>query len=499
MNKIYVLSIFLLAFSPLVLAQKVAHTGISKTNVSLRGNAVVLGQLTINAPSAGKVILRFDGHCQSAEGDRIVLAASNSTNWGENDGCVELEAATPDIDGNTFSHTRAYDVAAGDHTFFAVGQNFYEMDGNGIASVYGSLTAEWFPEVPGKAFARHSGFFYENIYVEGAPIAFNALTIDAPVSGKVLVRFDGKCVSSYGDLMFFAASNTPTWSNYDGSTSNEVIDNDLNRFSFSHIRTYDVGPGSHTYYAVAENFFETYGNGFVSIYGSLTVQFYPDADAAKTAFTVVNTPFGVNAEGPTATAGQVSLNAPVAGKIAVNLVGTCIGSNGDKIRLAASNTQDWAPNDGNISFEPYSSDLNRVSFSHTRVYDVPAGDHTFYAVIQNVEEFEGSGLAVMYASFSARFFPEGSSAAQEPGILSAVKLSPNPASDFVLLNFPELTREALTITLLDETGRVLKTFQKSATEPMEQLRWDISGLPKGVYFVQFSHASGVVSRPLMRQ
>jgi len=492
------LLICFLGISAALFSQKVAHSGINKSNISLRGNPVVLGQVTINAPSAGKVILRFDGHCLSSEGDRIVLAASQTTSWGLNDENVELEAPNADANSNAFSHTRAYDVAAGDHTFYAVAQNFYEMDGNGIASVYGSLTAEWFPEIPGKAFARHKGFFYENILVEGAPTAFNSLTMDTPVSGKVLVRFDGKCVSSYGDLMFFAASNTPTWGDYDGSSSNEVIDNDLNRFSFAHVRMYDVEPGSHTFYAVVENFYEVYGNGFASIYGSLTVQFYPDTDGPMVAFQPVTTPFGVNIEGPPVTVGQIAMNAPVAGQVEINFVGTCIGSNGDQIRLAASNVPNWAPNDGNITFEPYSSDLNRVSFSHTRVYDVAPGNHDFYAVIQNHEEFEGSGLAVVYASFTAHFFPSTTIAAQEPEAFRDLKISPNPASYYVNIEYPDLAQEAFSMTLCDGNGRIMKRFEKSEREFSEQIQWNLSNLSKGVYFIRLSHLSGTAVRPFTK-
>ncbi|MDO8368967.1 MAG: T9SS type A sorting domain-containing protein [Saprospiraceae bacterium] len=499
MKKIYCIAFCLLGLLSSLFSQKVAHTGISKTNISLRGNAVVLGQVTINAPSAGKVILRFDGHCLSSEGDRIVLAASQTTNWGPNDECVELEAANVDVNSNAFSHTRAYDVPAGDQTFYAVAQNFFEMDGSGTASIYGSLTAEWFPEIHGKAFARHKGFFYENIPVEGAPTAFNSLTIDAPVSGKVLVRFDGKCVSSYGDLMFFAASNTPTWSDYDGSTSNEVIDNDLNRFSFSHARMYNVAAGSHTFYAVVENFYEVYGNGFASVYGSLTVQFYPETEGQTLTFQPVTTPFGVNIEGPPVTVGQISLNAPVEGKVEINFVGTCIGSNGDQLRLAASNTPNWGPEDNNITFEPYSSDLNRMSFSHTRVYDVAAGNHDFYAVVQNYEEFEGSGLAVIYASFTAKYFPEGMIAVQEPEAFRSVKVWPNPASDFVHVEFAELSGEAFSLALCDQNGRILKTFEKSALDFSQQLKWEVSGLPAGTYFVKFTNTSGTALRPLIHR
>ena len=481
-----------------IFAQKITHVNVNKPNVNLRGNAVVLAQMTINAPEAGKVILRFDGHCLSSPGDRIVLAASSSTNWGANDGNVEIEAASDDINSNTFSHTRAYDVAAGEHVYYAIAQNHAETDGSGVASVFGTLTAQWFPETPGKAFARHIGFFSENIYVEGGPVAFNALTIQAPVSGKVLVRFDGKCVSSYGDLIFFAASNTLSWTNFDGSTSNEVIDNDLNRFSFSHVRTYNVAPGSHTYYAIAENFFEIYGNGFASIYGSLTVEFYPDAVASSVVLKRISTQLAETIDGPPVILATITMDAPSAGKVALNFVGTCVGNNGDQIRLAASDIPNWSAEDGAIRFEPYSSDLNRVSFSHTRVYDVQPGSHDYYAVIQNVEEFDGSGLAVVYGSLTAKFVSDGTSETYTPADWASVSIMPNPATDVVTLQFSDLAHEALEIRLIDQTGRVVKTVVKTATEYMESLRWDISALPSGQYFVQFVTDGGQVMRALVR-
>ena len=498
MKKTYILLFCLLAAIPAIFAQKVAHTAINKQNISLRGNPTAVGQVTIQAPSAGKVILRFDGYCISALGDRIVLAASKTTNWGAKDDNVEVEAYGANAPASSFSHTRAYDVAAGEHTFFAVAQNFFKMEGNGIASIYGSLTAEWFPEVPGQPFARHNGFSFENIYIEGAPIPFNSLTIDAPVSGKVLVRFDGKCISGYGDLIFFAASNTPTWTNLDGSTSNEVVTNDINCFSFSHTRSYDVAAGSHTFYAVVENFFEIYGNGFASVYGSLTVQFYPDSEASKLATQSITTPFGVNLEGPPVTVGTMNVNAPVAGKVAVNFVGTCIGTFGDKIRLAASNEPNWLPDDGNIEFKAYSSDINRTSFSHTRLYDVAPGDHTFYAVMQNVEEFDGSGLAVVYATMSTKFFPEGTIAVAEPEVFQNIRVSPNPATDYVLIEFPDLNNETFSLSLCDANGRILRTFEKASGAFLEQMSWDVSTLSTGVYFLKMQHTSGTSVRQIIR-
>jgi hypothetical protein len=494
----YTLAISLLLFSAAVNAQKVVNDVIDQANISLRGGVKEVGKVTLSAPGPGKVIVRFDGVCYSSPGDRVMLAASNTLGWGMNDGCVEVESVSDEINSNTFSHTRAYDVIAGDHNFYAVAENIFETDGSGIASIYGHLTAEWYPEEPGKPFARHIGFFSENIPVEGGPVPFNVLTVNAPEAGKVLVRFDGKCVSSYGDLMYFAASNNLAWTNYEGSTSNEVIDNDLNRFSFSHARVYDVPPGNHSYYAIAENFFETYGNGFASIYGSLTAIYYPNSSAAKVTSIPVSTPFGVNIEGPVVNMAQSTVNAPVAGKMVVNLAGTGLGSFGDKIRIGVANTQIWEPLDGSITFRPYSSDLNRTSFSHTRVYDVAPGNHTYNALIQNIEHFEGSGLAVVYANMNIEFFPDGSVTTAEPMMLQSILVSPNPATDFVQVEIPDLIAEEAQFQMFDQAGRLIHVLHKSASEPLQHIRWDLSTLPGGLYFIQVKHDSGTIVRKLVK-
>lgn len=502
MKYFFLISFSLLGCLPTLFAQTVAFARVNQVNLNLRGNPVVVGQVTITPPANGKVILRFDGHCLSSEGDRIILAASETNLWGPNDGNVQVQAASADVNSNTFSHTRSFGVDGGEPTtFYAVAQNAEKMNGTGTATIYGSLTAEWFPTIltPETPFAVHKGFYYENIFVEGAPTALNSINIEAPVSGKVLVRFDGKCVSSYGDLMFFAASDTPDWTNYDGSTSNEVIDDELNHFSFAHVRSYDVQPGSHTFYAVTENYFETYGNGFASLYGSLTVQFYPDAAPTSPIFIPISTPLGVNISGPPVSVGQISLDAPASGKLELNFTGTCIGSHGDQIRLAASDELNWGPEDGNITFEPYSTDLNRVSFSHTRVYDITPGAHDFYGIVQNYEEFEGAGLAVIYGSLTARYFPDKSSAVAEPSSFQPFSLSPNPVSSELQIDFPELSREAFSLSITDVNGKTLNIFQKSALDGSEHLNLSVAALPSGIYFVKLTNATGTAVKQFVRK
>jgi Secretion system C-terminal sorting domain len=474
-------------------AQKIFHTRIDKTDILLRGTPVTVAQVTITAPSAGKVVVRFDGDCISSPGDRIVLAASRTQNWGGNDNSVLVKAISNDLNNNVFSHTRVYDVTAGDHTFYAVAENSAEIAGNGRASIYGSLTVEWFPEIPGQAFVRHKGIVQSNFNVEGAPVVLAEQTINVPATGKVIVRFDGLCISSDGDLIFLAASDTPNWGAYDGSSSIEIPDGEFNKNSFAHVRTYDVSPGEHTYYAVAENFYEIYGNGIASLYGSLTVSYYPEPSPVKMAHAGISQ-IGIVIDNGPVTLSEVVLDAPSAGKVALNFSGTCIGSFGDYIKLAANNVPNWSDHDGSIGFEPFSSDRNRTSFSHTRMFDVGPGEHHYYAVAQNVQEFFGSGLVVVYGSLNATFYPTGSVPTTEQVAFDEISIAPNPALDVVRINLASFVEMDFTWTLLDAKGVVVQTMEPGAMSVASHLELDVSGLPKGLYFIRLSNGSGNVTR-----
>ncbi len=395
-----------MAPNPTTAKVEVWHQGIQQQDVNLRGAPVVLAQQAIDVSSGGKVLVQFDGNCISSDGDRIVLAASNTTTWGPNDGGTPAEAYDLDVNRTSFSHSRVYTVAAGAHTFYAVGENFVETDGSGIASVYGSLTVKFFPDVTNGPIVAHTGVAATDQNVRGAPVEIVQQTIDVGVAGDVLVRFDGYCVADVGDRIVLAASNTTDWNVNDGATSIEALDLDRNRRPFSHSRTYSVAAGSHTFYGVAENVLETDGSGVASVYGSLTVEFFPTGSNQPILDHVGVNQTGVDVETGVVTMGEVTIDAPSAGTAVVRYEGLCASAVGDRIVLAASNIENWAPNDGAVGVEAVSADNNYTPFSHTRAYTVAAGSHTFYAVCQNYVETDGPGTASNYASLSVEFFPD---------------------------------------------------------------------------------------------
>ncbi|MHC4140238.1 MAG: hypothetical protein ACYSR1_10395, partial [Planctomycetota bacterium] len=224
---------------------------------------------------SGNVLVQFNGLCAADIGDKIVLAASNIPGWTVNEN-VSVKPVNVDVDRGTFSHSRLYPVSAGNHTFYAVAENFVNYGGNGLASIYASLTVKFFPDIPGNAIVKHQGIIESNINLRGAPVVVGQINLNVTESGRAVVHFDGLCYADTADRILLAASDVQGWSINDGNVSVEAVSSTRNSACFSHTRVYNIPAGSHDFYAVAENFIELGGTGVGSIYGNLTVEFFPN-------------------------------------------------------------------------------------------------------------------------------------------------------------------------------------------------------------------------------
>ena len=498
---------FLLGWNPAATAAKPEawQLGINQTQIDLSGNPVVVGQIAATFAQPGTVIVTFDGTCISSPGDRIVLAASDQPDWSPNDGNTSVEAFDDDRNRNPFSHTRAYSVGAGSYDFYAVAQNYVETDGNGIASIYGSLSVKFFPDQVLAGEARPEAFFQgisqTNIDLEGSAVVVGEISFEAPQSGRVVVRFDGKCIASLGDRIVLAASDHAGWTPNDGNVGIEASSDDVNRKSFAHSRSYLVGPGNHTFYAVAQNYVETDGSGIASIYGGLTVEYYPDlagiyAFSAQEAISETN----IEVLGAPVTVASTQLNLPEAGTVLLRFDGEIISSPGDRIVAAAADTPDWSPNDGNVSMEAFSSDVNQNSFSHTRAYAVGPGLHTFYAVVESYVETDGSGMASVYGSFTVEFFPETTTATNELTDLSpSLKVFPNPTEGICTVRIGTPLTEPVKVEVINTDGRIMQSLGWKDPLEMSDLRIDLTNYPAGAYFLRLSGKSTTGAQVLVKR
>lgn len=475
MKKLILFSASVLAIQFVQAQSLIWKQSISKTNINVRGAAVVLAKQQITAPEPGSVIVHFDGQAYASTGDRIVLAASNIPDWGVNDGSVGIEVAGAAVSA-PFSHSRVYDVAAGTQTFYAVAENYVEQAGSGITSVYGNLTVEFIPRSSG-AFVRRVNISKTNISLRTVNKVLASQSIVAPVNGTVEVNFDGKVISTPGDRVVLAASNTTTWGVNDGNVGVEAYNLDVNANSFSHTRVYPVTAGLRTFYAIGDNYVETAGTGIASVYATLIVKYLPYNYTSFIVHEIINTT-NLYIRGSTKVVAKVTVTTTKPGQVALRFDGQAIGSVGDRIVLAASNTPNWGVNDGNVAVKARSADVNGNSFSHSRLYSVGAGSTTFYAVAQNYVDVSGTGYASIYGKLTAQFFPITYFAVAALDLAEApatVDLFPNPVAESFEISASESFGALKEVTITDKFGKVFKTFA-NPSGPLET-----GDLPTGIY------------------
>jgi len=489
MKKFYLLSILLVLSATAGLnAQNNVYTkSIIHSQVNLQSGSINLGELSIQFPTAGYVVVHFDGICYATVGDRIVVAASNDGNWYTNDGHVAIENTLPGF-GRPFSHTRLYPVSAGIHSYYAVGQNSGETDGNGLATIYGTLTVEYFPDT-GTAFAKATGFVFNGDVTNTTVVGQQTIHVNVP--GKVLVRFDGFITSTPADRVVLAASNTMSWGFNDGNVAVEAEDEgDVDQNSFSHTRVYNVTPGDYTYYALAQIFGKAGGNGTIWAYGNLLVEFFPTENAEKLLFTGFTLPL-IDLNGFSTPFDSISFNFPEGGKVLLVLDGYLTADPGYDIVLAASSDGEWSENDGHITLQALDNDQNRYSFSHSRLFYVGAGQHTFFAVGQ-IFGGSGSKTADLFGSLTLKYLPNSLTPVSD---LSAEEntfdIYPNPASNEVHIAFKNPIDQKVKIEILDLNGRVL---QENTYPSAGDIKIDVSTFPANLYWIKV----GELIKPMVR-
>ncbi len=471
-------------FAGIIQAQPLVwQKSILSANVNLRGAAVVLAQQAVNFPSAGEVVVHFDGVFIGDNGDRIILAASDQADWGTDNDNIGLLVHDASANRRSFSHTRSYNVVAGADTFYAVGQNYVDEAGSGIASIYGSLSVEFFP-ASGAAATVNQDIYY-NGNLRGSAVNLGSLTLAATEKGKIVVRFDGYVHSDVGDLIVIAANNAVSWGVDDGNVSVEAATTTSLYSPFSHTRIYNVNAGtSNTYYAVGQNYVHTTGSGSAYIYGNLSAEFFPQSVSIPGLKGIAKT--GVAMRTNAVALDSVTITAPTDGKVLVTFDGNCSSDVGDRIVLAASDTRNWGTNADNVNVEAPSSAVDGNSFSHTRSYTVTTGTYTYYAVAQNYVETGGSGSASVYGSLTAKFYANAGTSVEEI-TASQFSLFPNPTSGYINISLAEPS-SSLEIKLSDINGRIIKNEKMNSTN-LYQL--NVAGLEAGMYFVT---VNGTVKR-----
>lgn len=491
MKSIYLLSIFFIAalFVTLDAQNNIYSLSISKPGINLRGTVIELGSIVVDIPSDGYVVVHFDGECYASIGDLIAVAASDNGDWASNDGNVSIENSKEGF-GRPFSHTRVYQASAGQHTYYAVGQNVVETQGSGIASIYGTLTVEYFPDA-GSAEVKSKGFVFNGDVTNTTVVAEQTIHVNAP--GKIVVRFDGWITSSESDRIVLAASNTMNWSFNDGNVAVEAVNDggDVDENSFSHTRVYNVSSaGDYTYYALAEVYGKEFGTGMIWVLGNLLVEYFPTEEPEKILFSgFSHTEIDLNGEPKALT--TIDLNAPAAGKVMVVLDGYFTANPGYDVILAATNNGEWTQNEGSLTLQALDLDQNRYSFSHTRVYNIAAGTHT-YSGVGEIIGGNGTETADLFGALTVKYIPTGPTAVNElTAGTNSFDIYPNPSKAEFHIFFNSPVDSKTEIQLLDMNGIVVKEYRNNG---LEEMKIDLSAFPANQYWIKVGEQTKAITK-----
>ncbi|HSF89867.1 MAG TPA: T9SS type A sorting domain-containing protein [Saprospiraceae bacterium] len=236
---------------------------------------VAFDTIVIEAPGPGKAELRLNGNLDVNYGDIILVAITETTAWDFTDpGSIALESTNPGENYVGFSTTKVVDIpSAGTYTFYAMAQRGYEEEGNGYMYAYTNFHARFYPDaadhvISGRAIISDNFNLGEDLRL------LDSIELDVPISGTVEIRFDGDLQSSPGHQIILAASNSPSYELQNGSVIIETTDEENDRHNFVHTQVFEVEPGTHTYYVMAEDYL---GDGTtIDLHGHFLLKFYPE-------------------------------------------------------------------------------------------------------------------------------------------------------------------------------------------------------------------------------
>jgi len=249
---------------------------IDTSGMDLRTDLAVLAENELTVAVPGTIVTRLTGYCVLDTGDLVLVAANDSMQFDTGSASIPLKAFNQDADRRQFSHTHRVDVGPGTHTLYGIAQNLYEQNGSGEADIFGVLTSVFYPDTPYAPLTWQGIIDSTDVDCRGADVVLRKITIQPTVAGTVHLTFDGYGIPDIGDRIIVAANRVPVWQSGFQSVQLQADDPDIDKVPYSHSRTFLVNPGTHHYYAVAENWVNENGSGIADFHGRLTVRFFPD-------------------------------------------------------------------------------------------------------------------------------------------------------------------------------------------------------------------------------
>jgi hypothetical protein len=254
---------------------------------------IAFDTITFEASGPGKAELRLNGNVDVNFGDVILVAVTDTKDWDYTDpGNIALEGTTPSENYVGFSVTKVVDIPeAGTYTFYAMAQRGYEEEGNGYIYAYSNFHARFYPATSDHVISGRK-IIKENFNLDQDLRLLDSIELNVSHAGKVEIRFDGDLKSFPGHRILLAANNSPSYELLQGSVILETTDADFDRHLFVHTQAFDVTPGNHTYYVMAEDYQGT-GSTSIDLNGHFLVKFYPESVVSATDDHVTALPFEI--------------------------------------------------------------------------------------------------------------------------------------------------------------------------------------------------------------
>ena len=258
--------------------------------------------VTIETTGAGKVELRLNGNVDVNHGDVVMMGITDTKNWNYTDpNNTALEPAGSDEYYVGLSISKIVDVPdAGTYTYYVMAQRGYEEEGNGYIYGYTNFHARFYPTtevnlISSKIISK------ENFNLGQDLRLLDSIVLNLPHAGTVEMRIDGFIQSDPGDQILLATNNSPSYDLQTGSVILETTNDEIDRHIFVQTQVYDVEPGMHTFYLMAEDYL---GDGSeIDLHGNFLAKYYPDITVA-TKEDYVSLPFEIS---PNPAKDQISL------------------------------------------------------------------------------------------------------------------------------------------------------------------------------------------------
>ena len=426
------------------------------------------------------MVVRFDGWSRHTPGDRIIIGASNYPDWNTNDGNIGLYVFDEAHAVNNFSHSRVYDVEPGVQTFYAVAQNYVDLDGSGIASIDGKLTVEYVPATAHDLIIGHSTV-KDEFFWDPAIQVIQSVTLDVPSAGEVIVQLDGEVAIVNEVENLYTISDSPAWPQ-DGNIIVARTTDISNDIPIVQRKRYAVTPGTHTYYVLGQR---TVGDPQYSddyIYATLTARFIASgSDEVAVAHANV-TPAMILPAIPQRV-GRVQLMAPADGTVSVQATGVLTSELNSHYVLYLVPADDPAEVLDARLIEPLQADVTDTYYALSAAQSVPAGLHTYDLMAAFADGSPATDDALIAGLMTIQWIAKPViSATQEIYNGMPLGASPNPTSGLVTLTIPGASGNG-DVHVVDLRGQLVRSF---SDVQLDGFQADLRELGAGMYVL---HAS----------